>query len=721
MTRHLHFLAVLGGGQKVLPLSLTLAIIVVGLITPSLSALPQLYEQLLRQARTIGGLAALPPLFAYCAAFAWLLWRAAHDRPLRTPTFALILGILFLVRLAWVLTLNPELVSDFKTYWTVASTMAQDGPDFPLDSVGSLRAFPYFAPSIVVFGNHSLTYKVANVAVMGLATFFVYQYSQKRFSLVTAQVAAILCNLAPETYAASAITSHDIPGVMFLSLIGLSILLLDQQSIQRNRLTISLGLAIILAILVRLTDIQRFPADFVVLSLLLAATLSILLQIKEPTRSHDTLRLLFHRTLFIALVPGFIVLMTLPLSTPYFGSWTDDNKAAERSLAFWHSQSKGDFASYKAIHSAFLRVATEQKKELGLHLFLSDLADSPLHRIKNIERRSKRLFQFGSQAGFYLRGYEGSIIFSVYKLSATCYALLTCVMTCLIIFSITPCLLRPPPYCSPEVITDWPIMFTALLGVVLISLEENQPRYMFPLYFTVIPWLVASTNYLITGFSKARSNFQASIRLLIDNGLVVGAVTLGLLVMWTVLGKLVDRSFHYDNGRIVNLERASGISVTTLSKDEIVERLRETGGPIRNPVFGPYGAWIGPASERNGTQPLEWRICHLDPDRNWRAQLYYGNVIGEPGAARHCVIGSGDAIRVDCAQGEGLTVRKIVMPGLRPDSSGCVEVFLELHERGNRASDASQSDEMHWISLMQIKPEPREPENDVKGEDAGFQ
>src|SRR5687768_10895758 len=172
MRRHLHFLAAFGDGRKVLPLSLTLAIIIVGLIAPSLSALPELYEELLRQARTIGVLAALAPLVVYCAAFAWLLWRAAHDRPLRTPTFALILGILFLLRLAWVLTLKPELVSDFKTYWTIASIMAQDGPEFPLDSVGSLRAFPYFAPLIVVFGKHSLTYKLANVAVMGLATFF---------------------------------------------------------------------------------------------------------------------------------------------------------------------------------------------------------------------------------------------------------------------------------------------------------------------------------------------------------------------------------------------------------------------------------------------------------------------------------------------------------------------------------------------------------------------
>jgi hypothetical protein len=108
----------------------------------------------------------------------------------------------------------------------------------------------------------------------------------------------------------------------------------------------------------------------------------------------------------------------------------------------------------------------------------------------------------------------------------------------------------------------------------------------------------------------------------------------------------------------------------------------------------------------------------LNADRNWLAVLYYADAVTGPGASRPCVVGSGDAMRVDCPQGEALTVREMVIPGLRPDSSGCVDIFLELQERGNRPSDARQSAEVHWISLMRIKPEHRETESGGKSQNA---
>jgi hypothetical protein len=658
-------------------------------------------------------------LAGFSVVAALLIWLAARQQPLALRTFLEILGAIYVFRLAWILLLDPKLTSDFSWYWQLAGQMADQGPSFPFESVHGLRAFPFFYPLALLFGKSAVVFRLANILVIGFASFFVYRFTTRRFDRATAQAAVLLCNLAPETFAAAGIASHDIAGLLFLSLMGLVVLLIDSLITKRSRFLLLLGSSFLLAVTIVLVDIQRVPASVIILSLWIAAAVAVSLQTAPAVLlNRETLASAGKRIVFMAVVPTVLLAVCIPVVHHHLGGKSGLGRSGWVGLAHNHSYTPATWFYYeKVVGPAVSRISPDRLSGISRNLVVSDFADDPGHRLVNIRERAARLLVLGRQVYFYLPNYRQTQLFQRYLEAAAGYRVVAWAVVLVLPFGLVTTLVHRGSNATGEVVTEWPLVFISMFMLALLMIGQQQPRYLFPFYFLAAPWLIGIPKDLVI---SVRSLGGAKFTAMVGRNLLLFALAVGIgFGGWFTGSLVVNRAYGYEDGRIVNLERllarrSDGVMLT----DGVGMRAKGAGVKFYGSVFGPYEMWVGLQEEKHGQGDVEYRICSLDSNVPWRASLF----LQRADFSKEGTIKGNVSLRVesegdwlDCDLPPDQSLEEFHLEKLRPDPSGCVTITLRLAAAGGSVEPESvKTAYAYRVSLLQLSP-------DLNGAGAGRQ
>jgi hypothetical protein len=450
----------------------------------------------------------------------------------------------FLFRLGYVLLVDEPATNDFENMWRFALRMAASpGTERPTD-VEQLRALPFLTPVAFLGHGRPLSYQVANCVALAVTSLLAYQLARRHLGAAAAALGLAFATVAPEPTLAAEIPTHDIAGALFL--LGALVLLdrLDRcgpspvPKIWRLLAT-ACGLGLVLFVL----DLQRGLGPFVMLAAGLVAVF--------PADGWSW-RISGRRVLFMVVVPVALTSLgnrlldaTLEISS---------GSIRERHQWFWlgayaASTSSGTHSALARLWRTFSQMTTPEVRDFGKARMVSDFADRPAARVPNYLRRVSLLHRLGDQLFFYLppsgtdsESEAGPMPGRMVRRAAgpatvaMCAFLLAGAIVGLILHMVRP---RDRRY-------EIPLITCGALVAALCLLGEAQPRYLFPYWFLLtpiaaIPFVSARAELLSQGVSWSRLG---------RGGLAAAGI--GLAIAAAAL--VVDRTYHYDDGRLLPLD-----------------------------------------------------------------------------------------------------------------------------------------------------------------------
>ncbi|HEV2852097.1 MAG TPA: hypothetical protein VHC97_04760 [Thermoanaerobaculia bacterium] len=421
---------------------------------------------------------------------------AARHWPARLgePAFvALALVSATALKLAYVLLVRVEPVSDFADMWALTSSLAERGLDATRGSLVFLfhrwsyfeRVLPYLLPLRLAFGPRPESYSVANVVVGSLASLLVYRMTRSWFGAGAARVALVVSLAAVETVLAAGIPTHDVPGA-FYTLIALVLFLaawrLHSRGRERAALLAGAGFGLAVAVL----DLQRTTGSVMLLTVTLLglAMAAVERGAAGPPAGER------HRRLLAALALVFIPWMV-------FGTADRVLRAAElrvppalRERAGWRglaaatdSWGDGSYAYCYENYTAPYGVSKADWRSLALAKLATDLHHHPGARVTSYLRKSEALFDLGSQTYFYLHGAELRGFGPVYREREERILAVSRWFSALFLGALVVAFCRL--WTLPEVPLPGllPLLYLAVFTAILLFLAEVQPRYLYPIWY----------------------------------------------------------------------------------------------------------------------------------------------------------------------------------------------------------------------------------------------
>ena len=341
-----------------------------------------------------------------------LLALAARHGPRRLgerPFLLLALAVAAALKLAWVLVVRAEAVSDFGTMWQLAGRVADQGlgrvaADLPpVAHVYLERVLPFFVPLRLLFGAGALSYALANVAAQLAAAVLVWYLARRWFGPAAAGAALTVALFAVEPLLAAGIPTHDIPGALY-TLLALAVLDLGAARLAAGRTAAAAWAGAGFGLLAVVVDLQRTTGPFLLLpcGAIAVAAAAFAVPAGRPRRRAGLLA----AALLLALPFGIYRLADRALVAAGI-SIPPEAFAARRGMVFaTGSASWGDGSWEQFEHELHLRyrgVPLDWPRFAAVRL-ASDLRFSPLARLAHYTRKSRLLFDLGSQTAFYLTG-----------------------------------------------------------------------------------------------------------------------------------------------------------------------------------------------------------------------------------------------------------------------------------------------------------------------------
>ncbi len=531
-------------------------LIFLGIAIPALWGIratgPDILLRCLSDRATAIGTLVFVPITIGIGIMAWSVIRGRLSANWSTIRFLTVfLGSAVLLRLTYALMLDVEAVSDFGTMWSIAGQTRENGLfELRAETPMARRIVPYLLPLVKLFGTSPYVYKVANVIAFALSAWMVFVLARRWFGERSARAALILLIGVPETFFANVIPSHDIPGVLYL-LLGL---LLIDTLISSENLSFwkSLGLSIALGIVALLFDVQRSTAVFLLISMIAVAIISaekVLIKSELPFREICTKwrATIVFWSVFIFIIPvcihhfGYIALLDT-------GVLADSRSAHNNKKVPWflaNSDSWGDgtwgyahrtyYLYYEGMPSA--PKAWDGKSQAKI---LSDIYYNPQERIVNFIRKARRLYSLGTQGNFYYVDkiiqptslLKGDVIRRVLNAWTRVYTslFLTALIAACFFFSISK---MSPSRHLPS------IVFVTSLSLVLLLFGENQPRYLYPIWF-IFPILAISAYNSILTKSARKTKIRHLVKAIWQKALVYVACTIILFGALQTVGYASD-------------------------------------------------------------------------------------------------------------------------------------------------------------------------------------
>jgi hypothetical protein len=395
------------------------------------------------------------------------------------------------VKLAWVLLVRMEPVSDFAGMWDLTSKIVEEGVrsvgvGIPatedrvfLERIYFERIVPYFLPLRFLLGPEPWAYTVPNVLAGAASSWLVYLLARDWFGARPARVAFVLSLVSVETVLAAEIPTHDIPGTLY-TLLGLLAFDRAARLVLAGRWRAALAASSAFGVIAVIVGLQRTTGPFFLLSCGVLGWVAVLLAWPRREALQAALVLLVVPLALFEVLS--LVWRAADLTVP------PEMFARRRGMVLATGTDSWGDGSYAHFASQYL---LPYGKLEGMNWFrfsavklASDTHYVPSARLSAYLRKARSLFDLGTQTYFYVQGAELSgagviegrreerLIFI-----ARCFNLLF-----LALFA-AGCLRL---WASPRVplLSFVPLFYLSVLSSLLLFLGMVQPRYLYLIWYT---------------------------------------------------------------------------------------------------------------------------------------------------------------------------------------------------------------------------------------------
>ena len=397
--------------------------------------------------------------------------------------FLAVLGIpVTVAKLAYVHLIEMRPISDFAGMWSLASRIATTGIIAPASTYEWLfleRVVPYLLPLRLLLGPEPSSYEVPNVLVGVGCALVTYRLARRWFGRASARLAFALALVAPETWLAAEIPTHDIPGA---AMVLLGLVVLDAvYDAARARSPWALAWGVAWGLLVLALDLQRSIGSLFLVSCGGMAALAAACD-PQPRGVRRLARAAYVATALLLLPAltfqvGRTILQRAGLRTP--GVLLAAHRQA---ILFASTTSWSDGKPWNIVAEA-ARYEHLPAAALGPERLALELALHPGARLGSYVRHSRTLFALGSQTGIYVArasigegGRFGVVPEGTVLLGSGVFAVFFVVAMLRGCWRIARAPLRDPTLLVP-------LVFLAALAGSLILLGQVQPRYLYPIWY----------------------------------------------------------------------------------------------------------------------------------------------------------------------------------------------------------------------------------------------
>jgi hypothetical protein len=420
----------------------------------------------------------------FAAAVAGLVvWaRIWPERLGNRPFVALTIALALIAKLTFAALVSVDPASDFEFMWESAtSRLADDGllelremkPD---ERVLTWRSALYLWPLRELFGPERTSYAVVNQIACVLCSLCAYLLAARFFGAAAARVTLVLSLAAVEPLLASSIPTHDIPGAL-LVLLGLLAGMRLIDALGASRWRSAWAWVAVSALLLLGLELQRN------LGLLLGATLLgmgvVALRAANPAPPRRRLwaaaAVLAAPLLFTQTAQAGLVRAQMQIAP------------ADAEQLFWLSVvaatdgwADGTWSHWYNTYYVFYRPTPVDWSAIVAPKLASETFHAPASRLESYQRKSRHLYDLGSQVYFYTDGddlWVASRGLAAARFFSIGFLVLGVVGAAWVLF------FRPTPISSFV-----PLAFICVVSAALLLLLEVQPRFLFFIWYAGAPY-----------------------------------------------------------------------------------------------------------------------------------------------------------------------------------------------------------------------------------------
>ena len=387
------------------------------------------------------------------------------------------------IRLAYVWYVRPEWYSDFLSYWQTGIELAATDK-VNVKDIYDQRALFLTRPIIELFGES----RTALVVLNGLLLTFIqgvgYDLARRARSHQAAQAFSVLWMAVPEPLLTAAVPNHDLAGLT-LTAVALWLLTVALSTREKRRVVLCATAA---GVMLAMLEAVRGLGLLFVAVLFALALAAVVVQIARHGRAGLANRSLQRGglTLLFAVASLAVALSVLSRTGATVDPATSTYLVVRYTTPHSTSLSPGTHSFYAGFDKAFtfdLEQDVDKFLDFRRSLVLSDFLANPLSRIQMSITRMQRQYALGSQQNFYLRGASSK----VRSVAAVYTDFFRIGFAILLLISIYRHLNQPVRRVA---LVDFLLLFVATASMTLLLFGENQPRYLFTVWFAgalVIP------------------------------------------------------------------------------------------------------------------------------------------------------------------------------------------------------------------------------------------
>jgi hypothetical protein len=364
--------------------------------------------------------------------------------------------------LTYVLLTENGLASDYKTMWEFALSVRSSGLPAAATSIQEMRAIPYFLPLAFVASGDRLGLELANALATTVAGLLAYAITRDIAGARAGLAALVLILFAPEPIFACEVSTHDIPGALFiLGSVACFHFGFKHWSTVAGHPLVCAGLALLGGVLLGLAEVQRSTGRFLLIALLVVLALRRCMS--EGIRGQVVQGMIGPVALF-----GLVFLAMSLVKSVLMGCCADD------------------YREFLELQSELGTVSPAELPRYAVRKIAHEYAAAPLGAVRHYVHKAERLFNLGRQGGEYYGDSRWRQGFDAYT---GIYAIT------LAFFSAIALTLRLAlPAGHPEHLLA--LLFLAVLSLGLIAVGEIQSRYAFAAWYVLPMYLTITLSQL---------------------------------------------------------------------------------------------------------------------------------------------------------------------------------------------------------------------------------
>lgn len=513
------------------------------------------------------------------AALIWMLHRRAEALPVRPfLAAATVVAVVTYAFYSWMV--EVKWVSDFEHMWKVAELRIQQR-DFAVRGIYDERVLPVLVPFMEVFGAKRALIPALNSAFLVVSLWLGYDILRRSVNHKAAQIFTVLWLGTAEPVMALEITSHDIWGLFFLSWVIWSLAVglqwLKRENVASSkRYGVGLGFVVIAAMVAVILNIQREISPVVLIALVLVCVFAAIRYFRAEAKTWLLLTGVFIVSFFA--FSSLATSMQMKLAS-------GQAKALDevRIGGYSSSLSNGSYAQGQVfVTSFFEKVPEPERSALVDSIPLSDFALQPKARVRNLMQRAEPLSRLGSQTYFYHADIQSKVAAfpSFVQDYNAVYSVFFAILGLMGAFVV---LVRGNP--------SIPLLMTCFTGVlvgVTILILESQPRYVFPVWWTVPIFVAAWLGRPLIADAPKEAWLRHGAG--VFAGIIIG------LVAFIGMTALAERLYSESNGRVISgwsPTPGSSAGLTTSRSNWFEYQQKFSATRIREAASDPRGVGFG--------------------------------------------------------------------------------------------------------------------------------